>query len=118
MCPTYSRGGRYDAKSELFSFGMVVPEVLTGKLQKQADGDLYVHYIEEKKEDIAEAADERAGRWPENVMTALAGVIRTCLALRTERYDSMAAPLGILVELEQKHCGASLDLQPGQGGAW
>jgi hypothetical protein len=40
-CPTYSRGGLFDAKSELIPFGMVVLELLTGKLQMQADGVLY-----------------------------------------------------------------------------
>jgi hypothetical protein len=67
----------------------------------------------EKKGDIAEAGDERAGRWPENVVAALAGVIRTCLGPREERYDSMTVPMGILVGLEQKHCGKS---QPEEWG--
>lgn len=35
MCPFYLEGSDYDTKSEIFSFGIVILEVLIGILQRQ-----------------------------------------------------------------------------------
>ena len=40
MCPFYTEGAtEYDAKSELYSFGIVLLEVLSGKLQGSSGVD-------------------------------------------------------------------------------
>ena len=33
ICPTYCKKAIYDAKADIYSFGVVVAEVLSGKLQ-------------------------------------------------------------------------------------
>ena len=61
-CPAYERSGDFEARSEVFSFGMVLLELLTGRVQGGGGADLYGAYVEEEG-DLAAAADARAGAW-------------------------------------------------------
>ena len=66
MCPTYQRTGTFEAKSEIFSFGIVLLEVVTGRVQGYQhlpDNDLYGVYIEDETP-LADGLDTRAGSWP------------------------------------------------------
>ncbi len=46
MCPTYQRTLNFEAKSEIYSFGMVLLELLTGRIQSY-ENDLFAVYIDE-----------------------------------------------------------------------
>ncbi len=51
MCPTYMRKCQYDGKSGIFSFRVVLFELLTGQLMvpNHKGHDLYKVYIEDEK---------------------------------------------------------------------
>jgi serine/threonine protein kinase len=61
MCPKYAHGGsEYDAESENFSFGIVLLELLLGRLQGQGKNDLIAFYIEDE---TPVSVDMRARPW-------------------------------------------------------
>ena len=62
-CPKYASGGsEYDAKSENFSFGIVLLELLLGRLQGKRENDLFGIYIDDDTP-ISNDLDMRAGPW-------------------------------------------------------
>ena len=50
---------KHGDSSEVFSFGVVVLEVLTGRLTSVENDNLYEKFIEEKTEELASAFDGR-----------------------------------------------------------
>jgi len=97
MCPSYCKGKTYDGKCEVYSFGIVILEVLTGKLQNK-DGIL----LEETLGEIP--ADVRAGAWPEECTVALFKLSEDCTADYRKRIDSMATVMRILREIRDRFC--------------
>ncbi len=67
MWPVYLPPGKYGEKSEVFSFGVVLLELLTGKVQNDHSCNLVLVFHDYEQEDIAKALDGRAGIWPMKV---------------------------------------------------
>ena len=81
MCPSYMRTNRFGDKSEVYSFGIVVLEVLTGHLNAAVDGGLYDRFFGEE-EDIEElgvaAARPSSSRLPQPSSTLARSASRSC----------------------------------------
>jgi serine/threonine protein kinase len=111
MCPAYQLTGKYEAKSEIFSFGIVLLELLTGRLQGHQSldkNDLYVIYIEEETA-LAGDLDVRAGTWSPECAEALEILARECLASHTKRIGTMLAVMRRLVEMDKEFCRATAE---------
>ena len=111
MCPKYTSGGRYGEKSETFAFGVVVLELLTGRLTASFDDGLFNHYMnaEEKEAEMTlDALDPRAGRWPIELGSALIEVAGRCVGA-FKRRPTMQGVLGALRPLERQHCELTVD---------
>jgi serine/threonine protein kinase len=100
MCPSYCKGKPYDDKSEVYSFGIVILEVLTGKLQNK-EGIL----LEETIGEIP--ADVRAGPWPEDCSAALFKLAEDCTAEYRRRISTMATVMRVLREIRDRFCAPS-----------
>ena len=111
MCPTYQRTGAFDAKSEIFSFGIVLLEMLTGRVQgyqQLPENDLYGVYIEEEMP-LADGLDARAGEWPTEGAVQLEQLTRDCLEKYKKRIESMLVVKRQLVSLEKESCQATAE---------
>jgi serine/threonine protein kinase len=107
MCPDYMADGDYSARSEIFSLGLVIAELLTGRL----------HIDPKEKEKLklstervlrGTPADARAGEWPGDAVKQLKDVVVTCTAPDIEeRPTDMAAVMRLLRLLLDRHCPAS-----------
>ena len=99
-CPAYERSGDYQAKSEVFSFGVVLLELVTGRVQ--ADGhDLYGLHIEDEQ-GLAAVADPRAGAWSAACAEELEGLARACLERHGRRLAAMGLVVRRLAALEER----------------
>ena len=77
---------KYDAKSEIYSFGIVIAEVLSGKLQNRGGIVIDLDFIEDEMK-----PDERvADACPAGLASALRGLSVRCVARYKQRVDSMA----------------------------
>jgi hypothetical protein len=107
MCPCYVADGDYSTRSEIFSLGLVIAELLTGRL----------HVDPKEKEKLrlstervvrGTPADARAGEWPGDSVKQLKDVVVTCTAPDIEaRPTDMAAVMRVLRLLLDQHCPAS-----------
>ena len=107
MCPKYARGGsEYDAKSENFSFGIVLLELLLGRLQGKGENDLFASCIEDE---TPVSVDMRAGPWIPACAEKLEMLARECLSPYGKRIATMMAVMRRLVELEKEFCRATAE---------
>jgi hypothetical protein len=103
MCPFYTEGAtEYDAKSELYSFGIVLLEVLSGKLQGSSGIDgkkLMLH------RSIAHLMpDSRAGTWPVECGKRLIELAKQCIAEYEDRMGSFTIVLQRLRQIKADYC--------------
>mmetsp|Transcript_34574 Transcript_34574/g.76264 ORF Transcript_34574/g.76264 Transcript_34574/m.76264 type:complete len:678 (-) Transcript_34574:287-2320(-) len=109
MSPEYGRTGQYSEKAEVFSFGVVLLEVLTGRLQ-MADGvDLYDHYLYGQEELGPAVFDRRAGQAPQELSLSLCALARECLEDRHQRRIGLAAVMRQLNDLVKLHCAPTVE---------
>ena len=102
MCTQYLRTGKYTAKSEIFSLGVVIAELLTGRLQNIDVVDLVDQRVLSTMH-----ADARAGKWSDDAVPQLKALVGRCTAFDIEqRPADMATIVHELRALEQ-HCLAS-----------
>jgi len=111
MSPEYARTGKYSEKAEVFSFGVVVLEVLTGRLQ-MADGiDLYAHYRGANSLRVDEL-DERCGRAQElalELAEGLCALARACLMHFEDERLGLPEVLWQLNEMMAQHCTPTVE---------
>jgi hypothetical protein len=108
MCPRYVNGDRFGAKSEMYSFGIFLLELVTGRVQNSFD-NLHTVYIEDEERDLASDADPRAGVWPEDVIAELVTLTTSCLAPFKHRLHSIAPAMQQLGALAREHCRQSAE---------
>jgi hypothetical protein len=104
MCPDYGMGfAPYDQTSEIFSFGIVLGELLTGKLQQPPL--VIIQYMLHGSQQFP--ADARAGEWPSTCAESLREIALHCMADKAQRPESMAAIVKRLSPLVSEHCPQS-----------
>ena len=108
-CPDYEASGVYDARSELYSLGVVLAELLCGR--RTGAGGQY--FDRDSLDDGGLLADARAGPWPPGLEQAWAQLAGSCLARHAKRPASALPLLRQLRDLERTHLGAVA----GAGGA-
>jgi serine/threonine protein kinase len=81
MCPAYLESGKYDAKSEIYSLGVLLAELLTGRKTGQDDK----FFNRDTLEDEGLVADVRAGQWPAELVAEWTELVTRCLARPTRR---------------------------------
>ena len=105
MCRKYVDTGVYDARSEVFSLGIVLLELLSGRLQVDAQRfDLYEAYVEEEGDICQGGLDLRGGAWDPACAASLLALARECAARHARRLSPMLAVVRRLVGLESRHC--------------
>ncbi len=104
MCPKYATGHvLFDAKTEIFAFGCVVAEVLTGQLQKAPSATAPSGVNHADSIDAA-IADARAGAWPMECVVELRALAGQCLQGKpSQRPSGMVDVLRALRSLEQTY---------------
>mmetsp|Transcript_34573 Transcript_34573/g.76257 ORF Transcript_34573/g.76257 Transcript_34573/m.76257 type:complete len:681 (-) Transcript_34573:287-2329(-) len=111
MSPEYAQTGKYSEKAEAYSFGVVVLEVLTGRLQ-MADGiDLYAHYRGANSLRVDEL-DERCGRAQElalELAEGLCALARACLMHFEDERLGLPEVLWQLNEMMAQHCTPTVE---------
>lgn len=90
----------YDAKCEIFSFGVVLLELLTGKLQNYTNeaGE----WVLLQEEEVL-PADARAGDWPEECKKEFLQLAGECTASYKNRISAMLSVMRYLVVLRNKY---------------
>jgi len=94
----------------VFSFGVVVLELLTGRLNETVEEGLYNFYtnpLEQEKELALDDLDDRAGQWPAELGKALIG-IATRSTGANKRRPTIQQLLSELRELERRFCALSV----------
>eukprot|EP01036_Dinobryon_divergens_P031429 gene31429-40823_t len=102
MCPSYNDTTTdYDAKSEVYSFGIVLLEIVTGSIQGSNGRDgkrLMLH----RSLPIL-MAENRAGPWPEECVRQLLDLARQCIAHYEDRIETMMAVMQRLRQLKTSY---------------
>ena len=102
QCMAYLESGDYDAKSEVYSLGVVLAELLTGRKTGQDR-----RFFNQNTKAALLAPDARAGQWPAELDDEWVRLVRQCLLPPEDRVDSMLAVLRVLREAERRHAPAA-----------
>ena len=90
----------FDAKTEIYSTGIVLLEILSGVVQKQM-GEEFVHNYDCC---AATVPDVRAGDWNEELVQRLKDLAQQCIRPRKDRIPSMSDLHQELVRLKTAFC--------------
>jgi len=96
ICPLYSRGNKtFEASCDVFSFGIVMIELVRGCLQNGKNGDFYECYIEEFDTlelaipKLMEEVDSLAAEWIDGILAAVCKLAINCIQTKsTERPET------------------------------
>ena len=105
MCPWYcKRNMPYDSRCEVYSFGIVLLELITGCLQGSSDKDGSQIFLEEliDNEDTPVLADVRI-QWPDQCLKDLLLLAGQCVGPYKERVKSMKLVMRDLVSISQNY---------------
>eukprot|EP01036_Dinobryon_divergens_P030218 gene30218-39424_t len=103
MCPFYNEGAtNYDAKSEMYSFGIVLLEVLSGILQGSTGSDGKKIMLHRSIRSLT--VDARAGSWPEDCARQLLDLAKQCIAEYDDRIATMIIVMQRLRQIKADYC--------------
>jgi serine/threonine protein kinase len=87
ICPWYSRGHKtFEASCDVFSFGIVMIELVTGCLQNRSMGDFYDRYIEDGEESsLVEDVDLLADEWEDGNLASVCSLAIRCIQKNREK---------------------------------
>ena len=111
MCPKYARLPRFGEKTEVFSFGLVLLELLTGRVNHD-DDMLYEAFIDpdnDDREDLRACWDRRAGDWLAPVGAELGDLGTRAAGSKPSSRPTMLAVLRTLKVMEVAHCARSAE---------
>jgi serine/threonine protein kinase len=109
MCPAYSSGeiAEYDAKCEVFSYGIVLLELLTGQLQGSLTGDdeqlMLDKFLAENRDLLA----DRRVEWPQGVVDDVLALAKECVAPYQRRIGSMMTVMRRMEAMSNKQYTSS-----------
>jgi hypothetical protein len=107
MCPDYMSDGVYTSRSEIFSLGLVIAELLTGHLHLDPKAPQKLR-LSTQRVVLGTPADARAGEWPGDAVQQLKALAGRCTAHDIEeRPTDMATVVRELRALLERHCFAS-----------
>lgn len=112
MCPHYSRTSiSYDHKCEMFSLGILVFELFSGKLQGYLKDGINNFLENDIDSNEGLTGDLRAGDWPDGCVKDLTQLGRDCVARYDKgRLDNMSEFLRLLNIIRNKyHVSSQLD---------
>jgi Protein kinase domain len=91
MCPAYCSGEieEYDAKCEVFSYGIVLLELLTGQLQGSLEEDGERLVLDKCLAEKSAFPVDRRVEWPQGVVDDVLMLARECVAPYQRRIGSM-----------------------------
>ena len=99
MCPFYADGStEYGVKSECYSFGIILLEVLTGKIQLSSDGDGRRIVLHRSIPSLV--PDTRAGSWPPDCIARLFSLAKQCIDEYDHRIGSFLEVLQLLGQVK------------------
>lgn len=98
-CPKFLQTCVFDAKSKVFSFGVVMGELITGRLQNISGEFMQEFFIENEMEEII--VYSRAGEWQFDCLNKLKRLVKQCLKPYRSRIDTMVAVMSQLIEIEK-----------------
>jgi hypothetical protein len=98
MCSHYCRTRRYGDKSEIYSFGLLLLEVLSGIV---CTADSHVGLLLDEDELVP---DVRAGDWPTAVSAELLRLGAQCIGSYKARPATMLQVVRVLTALARTHC--------------
>ena len=105
LCPDYKSNEAmlYDARSDIFSFGIVLLELLTGQLQGcvNEDGDKVMLDITLKE--MGELRSDNRIQWPAILADDILMLAKECVAPYQERITNMTTVTHKLVAMSNKH---------------
>jgi len=105
-CPMYINSKVYDAKSEIYSVGIVFMEILFGRVQcREQDGLLYHEHTLEDNTSLV--PDVRAGEWPASCVEKICELISGCVVRYLKRTPSMMVVMRKLREIADEYCKSS-----------
>ena len=98
MCPHFMCTMKYDAKCEVYSYGILLLELLSGCLQGYEDENGQQTYLDE----TALTADARI-EWPAGCAEEMFQLAGDCFAKHSVRIGSMTTVMRRLVEINKKY---------------
>ncbi len=101
MDPVFIRTGKFSERSDVYAFGVVVLELLTGKVA--TDADIVSPVVDEEG---APVPDQRPGPCPADIANELAELVTRCLAPKIKDRPDMPAAIRVLKALDQRHSAA------------
>eukprot|EP00899_Mesostigma_viride_P027837 jgi/Mesvir1/8238/Mv12519-RA.1 len=119
ICPEYAASGHFDARCDVFSFGVFLLQMLSGRpaLSPQENGPTLVETFKRAAEvspdALYELRDARAN-WPPALFHGLWAVARECVRSRRSKRPDMATVLDQLAALDRT---AGADASSGAGVA-